>query len=161
MRKATSSGAELLIVVSPSILLVPVEPLPARPALDALAARLECVFGRAVRVMDPVRPPSAALLGPGLCAAGPVRNAVAATWGCGCRDLLIGVTGAAIAGDEPPAPGACGGVLLLSAPAGASPHALVRAVGQSLGLENCADPGCAMHPRGEASGLCRACRGRC
>lgn len=161
MRKATSSGAEPLIVVSPSVLLVPVDPLPARSALDALAARLECAFGRAVRVTDPVRPPAVALLGPGLCAAGPVRNAVAATWGCGCRDLLVGVTGAAIAGDEVPVPGTCGGVLLLSAPADASPHALVRAVGRHVGLEDCRDPGCAMHPRGEAPGLCRACRERC
>lgn len=147
--------------MSPSILLVPVEPLPARPSLDALAARLECAFGRAVRVTDPVSPPSAALLGPGLCAAGPVRGAVAAHWGCGCRDLLIGVTAAALAGNAPPVPAGCGRALLLSAPLDAPLPELVRAVGRSLGLEDCADPGCAMHPGGDAPGLCRACRGRC
>jgi hypothetical protein len=161
MTKATNPGAEPLSVMSPSILLVPVEPLPTPPVLDAFAARLERVFGRAVRITDPVRPPSAALLGPGLCAAGPVRGAVAAHWGCGCRDLLVGVTAAALAGDGPPGPAGCGGVLLLSAPGDAPLPGLVRAVGRSLGLADCADPGCAMHPGGDASGLCRACRGRC
>lgn len=147
--------------MSPSILLVPVEPLPARPTLDALAARLECAFGRAVRVTDPVSPPSAALLGPGLCAAGPVRGAVAAHWGCGCRDLLIGVTAATLSGNGSTEPAGCGGVLLLSAPQDTPLPGLVREVGRSLGLGDCTDPGCAMHPGGDASGLCRACRERC
>ncbi len=147
--------------MSPSILLVPVAPLPARPALDALAARLADAFDRAVRVTDPVHAPAAARLEPDRLAAAPIRAAIAATWGCGCRDRLVGVTAADLAGDGPPGPAGCGGVLLLSAPGDAPLPGLVRAVGRSLGLADCPDPGCAMHPGGDAPGLCRACRGRC
>ena len=145
--------------VSPSILLVPVSPLPPQDALEALVVRLERAFGRAVRVTDPVRPPEAALLGPDRCAAEPVRAAVAATWGCGCRDRLVGATAATVVGDGSAT--GCGGVLLLSVPSTADIGALVRKVGRSLGLEDCTDRGCAMHPRGDAPGLCRTCREQC
>ncbi|NLX48492.1 MAG: hypothetical protein GXY82_01190 [Methanospirillum sp.] len=147
--------------MSPTILLVPVEPAPTREVLEDLAARLLTAFGRTVDLREPLRPPSAAVICPDLCAAAPVAGAVAATLGCGCRDLLIGVTAASIAGNGPPAPRTCGGVLLLSAPRGASPHSLVREVGLHAGLGDCPDPGCAMHPQGEGADLCRACRGRC
>ena len=146
--------------MSPSILLVPVDPVPSRPALDALAARLERVFGRAVRVMDPIGAPAAARLDSGRCAAEPVRAAVAATWGCGCRDRLVGVTSAEVAGDGE-AGQACGDVLVLSMADGRTAGTLVRVVGRHLGLENCRDLHCAMHPTGEAAELCRACRERC
>lgn len=146
--------------MSPSILLVPVDPLPPGPALAALAARLERVFGRAVRVMDPIGAPAAANRGPGRCAADPVRAAVAATWGCGCRDRLVGVTAAEVVGAGK-AGGACGDVLVLSMADGPAPGTLVRAVGRHIGLEDCGDPHCAMHPGGEAADLCRACRERC
>jgi hypothetical protein len=160
MRKTTCRGAEPLSTVSPSILLVPVEPLPTRPALDALAARLERAFDRAVRVTDPVRAPAAARLEPERFAVEPLRAAIAATWGCGCRDRLVGVTAAALDGEGSAAAG-CGGVLVLTVSPGAAADVLVHAVGRGLGLEDCADPGCAMHPGGGAPGLCRACRARC
>jgi hypothetical protein len=146
--------------MSPSILLVPVDPLPRQSALADLAARLERVFGRAVRVTDPVRAPAAARLGPDRCAADPVRAAVAATWGCGCRDRLVGVTAAEIVGNREPGL-ACGEALVLSMADGRTAGALVRDVGRHLGLEDCRDPQCAMHPDGEAAELCRPCRERC
>lgn len=146
--------------MSPSILLVPVDPLPPQPALDAFARRLEGVFGRMVRVTDPVRAPAAARLGPDRCAPEPVRAVVAATWGCGCRDRLVGVTAAEIVGDGKAGP-SCGGVLVLSMADGEAPGILVRAVGRHLGLEDCRDPHCAMHPEGEGPKLCPTCRGRC
>ncbi|MEN6519005.1 MAG: hypothetical protein ABFC38_12645 [Methanospirillum sp.] len=135
------------------------EPLPPKSLLDMLAERLERAFGQAVRIMDPVRTPVASRLGADRSAAEPVRAAIAATWGCGCRDRLVGVTAATLVGDDP-APG-CGGVLVLSVTPGAEVGAFVRAVGRSFGLADCADPGCAMHPRGDAPRLCRACRERC
>jgi hypothetical protein len=147
------------LTMSPAILLVPVDPPPPCALLDALAARLERAFGRPVRVTDPLRAPAAAQLAPNCLAADPVRAAIAATWGCGCRDRLVGVTAAAIEGGD--AIYACGGVLVLTAAPGAEGGAAVRAVGRSLGLEDCADPGCAMHPGGDGSLLCRTCRARC
>ena len=143
----------------PSILLVPVEPLPPKSLLDMLAERLERAFGQAVRIMDPVRTPVASRLGADRSAAEPVRAAIAATWGCGCRDRLVGVTAATLVGGNPAT--GCGGVLVLSVQPGAEAGAPVREVGRSLGLEDCNDPGCAMHPAGNAPGLCRACRERC
>ena len=137
--------------MSPSILLVPVDPLPATPALDALATRLARVFGRPVRVTGPVRAPAAARLGPDRCAAEPVRSAVAAMWGCGCRDRLVGVTAAEVVGDGE-AGAACGGVLVLVVGRGRTSGTLVPPSDGSLGLEDCADPGCAMHPGGERPG---------
>ncbi len=124
--------------------------------LDTLAARLALAFGRTVRIMDPVGAPTAAALGPDRSAAEPIRAAIAATWGCGCRDRLVGVTAAALVGEGSAA--GCGGVLVLSAPGGTHPGAVVRIVGRNLGFEDCADPGCAMHPAGDAPELCRACR---
>lgn len=145
--------------MSPTILLVPVDPLPPQPALDALATLLEHALGHAVRVMEPVRAPDAARLGPDQRAAEPVRSAIAAAWGCGCRDRLVGATAATVVGDGSAT--GCGGVLLLSVPSTADIGALVRKVGRSLGLEDCTDRGCAMHPRGDAPGLCRTCREQC
>lgn len=159
MRKATCRGVEPLTTVSPSILLVPVDHLPPRPALDALAARLAHAFGRVVRVTDPVLAPAAARLGPDRFAVEPLRTAIAATWGGGCRDRLVGVTAATLEGEG--RAGGCGGVLVLTVSPEGEADALVRAVGRSLGLEDCADPGCAMHPGGDAPGLCHACRARC
>ncbi|MEN6341370.1 MAG: hypothetical protein ABFC89_02305 [Methanospirillum sp.] len=146
--------------MSPSILLVPVDPLPPRSELDTLAVRLERAFGRAVRVTDPVRAPAAARLAPDRFAGEPVRAAIAATWGCGCRDRLVGVTAAKVVGDEE-AGRACGSVLVLSLASGQTSGAPLRAVGRYLGLGDCRDPDCAMHPGGEAEELCRACRERC
>ena len=143
-------------VLVPSILLIPVEPIPPRPVLDTLAARLALAFGRELRVTDAIRAPAAARLGPDRSAAGPIRAAIAATWGCGCRDRLVGVTAAALVGDAPATE--CGGVLVLSSPDGAEPGALVRAIGRSLGFEDCADPGCVMHPASDARELCGSCR---
>ena len=146
--------------MSPSILLVPMDPLPSQPALAALAARLDRVFGRAVRVTDPIRAPAAARLGPDRCAADPVRAAVAATWGCGCRDRLVGVTAAEVV-DDGGTGHACGDVMVLSMADGRTAGTLVREVGRHLGLPDCRDPKCAMHPEGEAAELCPVCRERC
>jgi hypothetical protein len=144
--------------MSPAILLVPVDPVPAPADLDALAVRLAAAFGRAVRVTDPVTAPAAARLGGGHAAAEPIRAAIAASWGCGCRDRLVGVTTAAIVGERGGA--GCGGTLVLTVSPGAEGE-LVRELGRSYGLGDCTDPGCAMHPGGDAVGLCRACRERC
>ena len=147
------------LIMSPSILLVPVDPLPPPPALDALAARLELAFGRVVRVTDPVRAPAAARLEPDRFAVEPIRAAIAATWGCGCRDRLVGVTAAPLDGESSAA--GCGGVIVITVAPGTEIGPPVRSVGRSLGLEDCADPGCVMHPGGAAPELCRACRERC
>lgn len=143
--------------MSPAILLVPVDPAPPLADLDALAVRLEATFGRAVQVTGPLPAPAAARLGGGRAAAEPIRAAIAASWGGGCRDRLVGVTTAEIVGEGGGA--GCGGVLVLTVFPGAG-AALVREVGRGYGLGDCADPGCAMHPGGEAFGLCRACRER-
>lgn len=142
--------------MSPSILLVPVEPVPSGAALAELAARLEAAFGREVRITDPLSPPAAARLGRERCMAEPVRAAVAAAWGCGCRERIVGVTAAAVEGPERGA--GCGGVLVVGVGDGAGLCEAVRAIGRSLGLGDCPDPGCVMHPGSDARQRCRACR---
>lgn len=147
--------------VSPSLLLVPVEPSPDEGCLASAATRLEAAFGRVVRVTEPVTLPASARLAPYRSAPDPIRAAIAATWGCGCRDRLVGVTAASLDGAAI-APGrGCGDVLVLTLSCGADVAALVREVGRSLGLGECVEPGCAMHPGGAGAGLCRACRSRC
>lgn len=150
---------EPLSIMSPAILLVPVDPLPLRADLDAVAGRLERLFNREVRVMEPVGVPAASRLGPDRCSGEGVRAALAATWGCGCRGRIVGLTAAEVVGGGDAT--GCGGVLVLSLPAGAGHGPVVREVGRSLGLEDCAAPGCAMNPCGESAELCHACRGRC
>jgi hypothetical protein len=143
--------------MSPTVMLVPVDPVPPRAALDAFAARLERAFGRAVRVTDPIPAPATARLDGDRAAAGPIRAAIAAMWGCGCRDRLVGVTSAEIVGEG--GGSGCGGVLVLTISPGAE-GALIREVGRSYGLGDCIDPGCAMHPGSDAPGLCQTCRER-
>jgi hypothetical protein len=144
--------------VSPAILLVPVEPVPPGSTLAGLAARLEEAFGREVRVTAPLSPPAASRLSRERSAAEPVRAAVAAAWGCGCRERIVGVTSAAVEGTDRGA--GCGSVLVVGVADGDGLGEAVRAVGRSLGLGDCPDPGCAMHPGGDAPGLCRSCRER-
>ena len=145
--------------MSPSILLVPVEPLPPTAELDTLRLLLARAFDRTVRVTEPVRAPAAARLAPDRFAIEPIRAAIAASWGCGCRDRLVGVTAARLEGEVRGLE--CGGVCAVTLSPGASPGPAVRAVGRSLGLGDCPDPGCVMHPCGDAVSLCCACRARC
>ena len=113
-------------------------------------------FGREVRVTDPLVPPASARLAGGRCAAEPVRAAVAAAWGCGCRERIVGVTSATVEG--PARDAGCGGVLVVGLADVGGLCDAVRAVGRSLGLGDCPDPGCAMHPGGDGRRLCHACR---
>lgn len=163
-RKDYVGSRRHLSTMSPSLLVVPVDPVPPPSVVDAFAARIGHAFGREVTVTDPVPAPSASRLEGHRClVAGPVRSAIAARWGCGCRDRLVGVTTAEIADAEGEAPAGCGGVVLVSL-AGTGGDVLadaVRAVGRGLGLGACTAPDCAMHPRGQAPELCRACREKC
>ncbi|MGD9936377.1 MAG: hypothetical protein AB7S61_02745 [Methanoregulaceae archaeon] len=143
--------------MAPRILLVPVVPQPPRPLLEVTAERLSAVFLCEVDLVEPLVPPSVARLDGGVLDPGPVRVAMGAYWGCGCRTRLVGVTGARLR--DGPATGGemCTTPLLVRLGPGET-GAVVRAVGQALGLGACEDPGCALHPRVEPRLLCPVCR---
>lgn len=145
--------------VSAQILLVPVVPLPPRPLIEATADRLTAVLFREVAVVDPMVPPSSAGVVDGLIDPGPVHAALGASWGCGCRTRLVGVTAARLLDDSKVERDGCTATLLVHLEEGEIGE-VVRAVGRTLGLDACHDQGCAMHPGTDARVLCPGCRSR-
>ncbi|HOT94549.1 MAG TPA: hypothetical protein PK089_05110 [Methanoregulaceae archaeon] len=145
--------------MSPRILLVPVEPVPTPSLVEALAERIAAVLSGEVRTVEPLVPPASSRTDDDLLDLQAVCSALGATWGCGCRTRIVGVTRARLRGGSMVAGYGCGSPLLVSLGPGTIGES-VRAIAATLGLASCDQPDCAMHPGAETQRLCPGCRSR-